>query len=195
MRGNSGISKRLGRAIRTCLEVKQATEGPFLDDSVILGFLSIFNKSQASSPIEALMSACLSRLQKDVRPPVQVRRGTRAFSRVSTGESDIPSCCEMKDEPAFKPLQGNPTFFQFRASPYPFHLRQQTRDPSHIPIAEGNLLLRCLWKVGLPLQSKIGNQLSSRDDMGCMELSSCCSAEIGVPLDLRCVSQGISGLL
>ena len=29
-----------------------------------------------------------------------------AFSRVSTGDSDIPSSCEMKDEPAFKPLQG-----------------------------------------------------------------------------------------
>ena len=31
--------------------------------------------------------------------------------------------------------------------------------------------LRCLWKVGLPLQSKPGKLLSSRDDMGCMEFS------------------------
>ena len=30
-----------------------------------------------------------------------------AFSRVSTGDSFIPSSCEMKYEPAFKPLQGN----------------------------------------------------------------------------------------
>ena len=37
-----------------------------------------------------------------------------------------------------------------------------------------------------------GNQLSSRDDMGCMELSSISSAEIGVPIDLRRLSQGIS---
>ena len=66
--------------------------------------------------------------------------------------------------------------------------------PSHIPIAEGNLLLRCLWKVGSPLQSKPGNQLSSWDDMGCMELSSSSCAEIGVTIDLRRVSQGISGL-
>ena len=87
-----------------------------------------------------------------MRPPVQMRRGTRVFSRVSTGDSDIPSSCEMKDEPAFKPLQGNPTFFLVRASQYPLHLRQQTQGPSHIPIAEGRLLLRCLWKVGLPLQ-------------------------------------------
>ena len=36
------------------------------------------------------------------------------------------------------------------------------------------------------------NQLSSRDDMGCMELSSRSCAEIGVPIDFRRVSQGIS---
>ena len=46
----------------------------------------------------------------------------------------------------------------------------------------------------ITLQLKPGNQLSSRDDMGCMGLSSSCCAEIGVPLDLRCVSQGISGI-
>ena len=92
------------------------------------------------------------------------------------------------------PLQGNPSFFRIRASRCSFHLRQQTQGPYHIPIAEGSLLLRCLWKVGLPLQSKPGNQLSSRDDMGSMELSSSCCAEIGVPLDLRRLSQGMSGV-
>ena len=39
-----------------------------------------------------------------------------------------------------------------------------------------------------------GNKVSSQDDMGCRELSSRCCAEIGVPLDLRLVSQGISGV-
>ena len=39
-----------------------------------------------------------------------------------------------------------------------------------------------------------GNQLFSPDDMGCMELSSSSCAEIGVPIDLRRVSQGISGV-
>ena len=47
----------------------------------------------------------------DVRPPIQMRRGTTAFSTVSTGNSDIPSSCEMQHEPKFKPLQGNPVFF------------------------------------------------------------------------------------
>ena len=30
-----------------------------------------------------------------------------SFSRVSPGDSDMPSSCEMKDKPEFKPLQGN----------------------------------------------------------------------------------------
>ena len=91
-------------------------------------------------------------MSRDVRPPVPMRRGTSVYSKVCTGDSDIPSSCEMKDDPAFKPLQGNPTLFLFRASQYPLHLRQHTQGPSHIPIAEGMLLLRCLWKVGLPVE-------------------------------------------
>ena len=81
-----------------------------------------------------------------------MRRAPKAFSSVSTGDSYIASSCVMKDEPAFKPLQRNPTFFRIRASRYPLYFMQQTQGPSHIPIAEGRILLRCLWKVGLPLQ-------------------------------------------
>ena len=83
-------------------------------------------------------------MSRDVRPPVQIRRGTRVFSRVSTEDSDIPSFCEMKDEPAFNPRQGNPTLFLIRESRYPLHLRHQTQGHFHIRIAEGRLLLRCL---------------------------------------------------
>ena len=160
---------------------------------MILGFLSIFNKSQTSSPFESLYTACCSRCQRDVRSPVQMRLGPRAFSRASPGGSDSPSSCDMKDEPTFKPLHGNPAFFRVRESQCPFHLRQHTQGPSHITIAEGSLLLRCLSKVGIPLQLKPGNQLSSRDDLGWMEISSSCYAEIGVPLVLRWLFQGISG--
>ena len=124
----------------------------------------------------------------------QKSQGHRDFSRFATGDSDIPSSCEMRDEPAFKPLQGNLAFFQVRASQCPFHLRQQTQGPSLIPIAEGSLLLRCFWKVGLPLQLKPVNHLSSRDDMGGTELSASCCAEIGVALYLRRMSQGIFGV-
>ena len=76
-----------------------------------IGLLSIFKKSQASSPCEALNSVCLSRAQSDMRPPVQMRKTPTAFSRVSIGDSDMPSSCEMKAEPEFKPLHGNRPFF------------------------------------------------------------------------------------
>ena len=92
------------------------------------------------------------KVSRDVRPPVQMRQGTRIFSRVSTEDSEIPSSCEMKDEPAFKPLQGKPTLFLVREYRYPLQLRQQTQGPSHIPTAVGRLLLKCLWKVGLSVQ-------------------------------------------
>ena len=80
-----------------------------------------------------------------------MRLGPRAFSRDSTEDSDIPLSCEMKDEPAFKSLHGNPTFFRVRESLYPLHVRQQIQGPSHIKIAEGRLLLRCFWEGGLCL--------------------------------------------
>ena len=93
------------------LEVRQETKAHFLLGILILAFLSIFKNSQASSPFEALNSVCLSRYQSEVIPPVQMRRRTMAFSRVSTGDSDIPSSCEMKQEPEFKTLEGNLAFF------------------------------------------------------------------------------------
>ena len=86
-------------------------QGTLSSGKVILGFLSIFKKSQASSPFEALNSVCLSRYQSDVIPPIQMRRRTTAFSSVATGDSDIRSYCEMNHEPGFKTLQGNPAFF------------------------------------------------------------------------------------
>ena len=91
--------------------MRQETEFHFLFGKVILGLLFIFKKSQASSPYEALNSVCLSRGQRDVRPSVQMMGKPMSFSRVSTGDSDMPSSCEMKDEPEFKPLQRKRAFF------------------------------------------------------------------------------------
>ena len=93
------------------LELRQETEIHFQVGTELLGLISIFKKSQASSPYEALNSVCLSRVQRDVRPSYQMRRTPMAFSRVSTGDSDMPSSCEMKDEPEFTPLRGNRAFF------------------------------------------------------------------------------------
>ena len=101
----------LGRKIQTLLDVSREAKRPLLVVTVILVFLSIFTKSQASSPFEAMNSAQLSMYQEDVRPSVQKRWKTVAFSTVTTGDSDILSSCEMKYEPAFKALQGKPTLF------------------------------------------------------------------------------------
>ena len=87
------------------------TELHFLLGTVILGLLSIFKKSQASSPYEAFNSVYLSRGPRDVRHLVQMTLTPTAFSRVSTRDSDMSSSCEMKDEPEFSPLQGiRPSF-------------------------------------------------------------------------------------
>ena len=101
----------LGRKIHKLLEVSRESKLPLLVVTIIFVFLSIFTKSQASSPFEALNSEKLSKSQMDVRSSVQKRWRTMDFSRVSTGDSDIHSSCEMKDEPAFKALQGKPAFF------------------------------------------------------------------------------------
>ena len=101
----------LGRKIQIIAKVSLEAKLPLLVGTVILVFLSIFTNSPSSSPFEALNSAHVSKSQMDVRPSLQKRLRTTDFSRVSTGDSDIPSSCEMKDEPAFKALQGKPAFF------------------------------------------------------------------------------------
>ena len=101
----------LDRTLPMLLEVRQEIEFHFLVGRLTLILLSIFNKSQASSPFDALNSMCISRCQIDVIPPVQMRWSLMAFSRDSTADSDNPSSCEMNDEPELKPLQGIPAFF------------------------------------------------------------------------------------
>ena len=76
----------LGRKIQMLLEVSREAKLPLLVGTVILVFLSIFMKSQASSSFEALNSAHLSKSQMDVRPSVQKRLRTMAFSRFSRGD-------------------------------------------------------------------------------------------------------------
>ena len=124
MRDTSGISTRLGRTTRTLLNVRRKTECNCLVSTVIFLIRINFQQESGIVTFEVLNSTCLMRCQRDTSPPLQTRRRTRAFSRVFTGDSDTLSPCEMKDEPAFKKLQGNPTFFSVRASQYPFQLRQ-----------------------------------------------------------------------
>ena len=82
------------------LKVRREAKHPLLVGTVILVFLSIFTKSQASSPFEAMNSTWLSSYQRHVRPIFEMKGRPRSFSRVSTGDSDILSSCDMNDEHA-----------------------------------------------------------------------------------------------
>ena len=82
--------------------MRSETKGHFLVGTVILGFLTIFKKSQALSTFESLNSACLSICQRDLRPLVETWWRPRPFCRVFTGDSDILSSCDMNDEPALR---------------------------------------------------------------------------------------------
>ena len=75
--------------------MRSETEGHFLVGTVILGFLTIFKKSQASSTFEALNSMSLSTCQSDVRPVVQMRWGTRARDDMASMELTSSSCAEI----------------------------------------------------------------------------------------------------
>ena len=80
--------------------MRRESEDHFLVGTVILGFITIFKKCQASSKFEAVNSAWLSSCQSHVRPIFEMKWRPRAFSRVSTGDSDILSSCDMNDEHA-----------------------------------------------------------------------------------------------
>ena len=86
-------------------------QGPLSHCHSDIGIPINFQKRKAPSPFETLNSMCLTSCQTDVRPPVQMRRGSWAFSWVPTGDSNIPTPGEMKNKLAFKPLQGNLAFF------------------------------------------------------------------------------------
>ena len=66
----------------------QASLSSFQKD---LGIPINFQEESGLVSFEALNSTSLSRCQEMFRPTVQMRQGTRVFSRVSTEDSDIPS--------------------------------------------------------------------------------------------------------
>ena len=82
------------------MKVRREAKRPLLVGTVILVFLSIFTKSQASSKFEAVDSTWLYSCQRHVRPIFEMKCWPRAFSRVFTGDSDILSSCDMNDEHA-----------------------------------------------------------------------------------------------
>ena len=106
------------------LDLRRKTHSPFPIATGILEFLSIFKRSQASSPIEAFNSTFLWGCQRAVKPPVEMRQGTRDFLG-SQQRIDIPSCCERTHALACESLQGNQALLRVRGTRCPFLLRQQ----------------------------------------------------------------------
>ena len=88
------------RTIQTLLEVKWEFRSLFLFDTVILGFLTILKNCQASSKFEAVNCTWLSSCQRHIWPLFEIKWRTWAFCRVSRGDSDILSSCDMNDEHA-----------------------------------------------------------------------------------------------
>ena len=88
------------------------------------GFLSSFDKnlgvliefqqgSQALSHFEAWNYAFLSGCKRAVRPQVELRCGTWAFSRGATRESDLAYCCEGILGVPFPSVRGNQALSRF----------------------------------------------------------------------------------
>ena len=84
------------------LKLGRETQGQFPVSTGILEFLLNVKRSQAKSPVEACNSTLLFRCHRGMKAPVEMRRGDRALSRVSTGDSDNPSCWERKHGLAFE---------------------------------------------------------------------------------------------
>ena len=80
---------------------EQGGQASLISWNSYIGIPINFQEEAGMSPFQELNSAHLSNSQIFVRPSVQKRLRTMAFSFVSTGDSDIPSSCEMKYEPAF----------------------------------------------------------------------------------------------
>ena len=115
-----------------------------------------------------------------------------AFSRVSTGDSVIPSSCEMKYEPAFKPLQGKPGLLLSQGIPGTIPLGAENTESLSHSYFVGKAPLEVLSESWLTSSVEDREAFSSRDVMVCMEHSSTSSTEIDDPLYLRSLSQGIS---
>ena len=63
-------------------------------------------------------------------------------------------------------------------------LWQESLGSSHVAIGETGLLVRCKGKVGIHLESKQGNWLSSRGEVGNTKLFSRCGGKLVFPLGL-----------
>ena len=149
----------------------------FLGLTIILGFLTIFKKCQASSTFEALNYVSLLTCQR-MWGRLFRSGGDLGISVGSIQAFRHPFILWYERWACIKDSAGKSGLLWIQGISLSISLEAKNTGPSKIQILEGKLLVRCFWKVGLLLQSKIGHQLSSPDDMWCMELSSSCLTEI-----------------
>ena len=181
----------LSRTILTHLEVKQETEVHFLVGTVILQFLSIFKKSQASSPLKHWIP-CAFRGVKVMWFPLSRWGGVLWFSLESPQgiqislhlvtwytSLNLSHCREIR--PYFEsgilryiPLETEST---------------ESLSPTYCWVKSQ---LEVLMENWLTSSVKDRDQLSFWDDMWCMELTSSCCAEMNIHIALRRVFQRIS---
>ena len=110
-----------------------------------IGILINFQEESSHVSIWSLELHEPLEVSRYVSPPVQMRWGTRVSYMISIQYSDIPSFCKMKDEPTFKPLQGNPTLFLVRLSRYHSTWGRKFRVPlTYLLLREGSSWGTCL---------------------------------------------------
>ena len=99
--------------------------------------------------------------ERGISLPVELRQGSWAFSRGATGESEIISCCEGILVLPFNRCWEISFNLEVNRTRCRFDLWQEAWGSSRVSIYETGLLVRCEEKVGIPLESKQGNQLPS----------------------------------
>ena len=168
--GHLGILFEAWQGSRDASQGETETQGPFPVAAWVLGFLSIFKRSQVSSPFEALNSVCLSRCQRDVRPPVEMS-GELGLSLGNPWVFRHPFTLEDAGQACIQVTAGKSGLISSQGISVSIpHIAANSGSLSLVPKTERSLLLRCLWKVDTALESKPGNQLSSQVDLGYTEL-------------------------
>ena len=161
--------------------------------TLILGFLSIFTNSQASSPFEA-WTPHASRCVKGMSGPLSRKGRVLGLSLVSS--QGIQTSLHLVRWNMSLNLSHSweiqPSFELGHHWVHSTWGRKHRVPLTYLLLREGSPWGGCV-KLAYLLSSR-KESCSSQDDMGFTELSSRCCNEIDDPLYLRRVSQGISGV-
>ena len=109
-------------------------------------------------------------------------RGTQAFSRNTTRESDLPQCCDRKLEGPFNCCHGISLYVELSGNMMSFQLTAETSGSSRVSTGETRQRFPCEWNIRIPLQLKKEIRPSSREDLGYTERFPSCCADFGVHL-------------